>query len=62
MTYQEYKATISKAKWALTFGEGLDGYFVEPIFSGDSSFSVYNPSFFIEDSWSLRTVYRDYDH
>src|SRR5271157_4218138 len=34
MTYQEYKAIISQAKWALTFGEGLDGYFIEPIFSG----------------------------
>ncbi|MGA2682114.1 MAG: hypothetical protein ABSF44_09990 [Candidatus Bathyarchaeia archaeon] len=61
MTYQEYKATISKAKWALTFGEGLDGYFVEPIFSGGISFSVYNPSFFTEDFRSLRTVYGDYD-
>ncbi|MGA2387235.1 MAG: hypothetical protein ABSG33_11980 [Candidatus Bathyarchaeia archaeon] len=61
MTYSEYKATISKAKWALTFGEGLDGYFVEPIFSGSISFSVYNASFFTEDFKSLRTIYDTYD-
>jgi hypothetical protein len=61
MTYEEYKRVISRAKWALTFGEGLDGYFVETAFSGGISFSVYNPRFFTEDFRSLRTVYDNYD-
>jgi hypothetical protein len=61
LTYEEYKNLISQAKWALTFGEGLDGYFVETIFSGGVSFSVYNPLFFTEDFKSLRTVYENYD-
>ncbi|MEN6553021.1 MAG: hypothetical protein ABFC34_09065 [Methanobacterium sp.] len=61
MTYAEFKNNISKAKWALTFGEGLDGYFIESIFSGAISFSVYNPRFFTEDFESLPTVYQNYD-
>ena len=61
LTYDEYKNVISRAKWALTFGEGLDGYFVESIFSGGVSFSVFNPNFFTTDFKSLRTVYGNYD-
>jgi hypothetical protein len=61
LTYENYKKVISQAKWALTFGEGLDGYFVETIFSGGISFAVWNPDFFTEDFRSLRTVYESYD-
>jgi hypothetical protein len=57
LTYDEYKKLISRAKWALTFGEGLDGYFVEPVFSGGVSFAVYNDRFFTKDFANLRTVY-----
>ena len=60
LTYEEFKAAISRAKWALTFGEGLDGYFVEPIFCGCVSFAVYNERFFTEAFRSFRTVYQDY--
>jgi hypothetical protein len=61
LTYEEYKEIISYAKWALTFGEGLDGYFVEPVFSGAISFSVYRPEFFTKEFQLLRTVYVSYD-
>jgi hypothetical protein len=61
LTYNAYKQLISQAKWALTFGEGLDGYFVEAVFSGGISFSVYNQRFFTEDFKSLRTIYENYD-
>ena len=61
LTYEEYKEVISRAKWAVTFGEGLDGYFLEAIFSGGVSFSVYNSKFFTQDFKSLRTVYDNYD-
>jgi hypothetical protein len=60
LSYEEYKEVISRAKWALTFGEGLDGYFVEPIFSGSISFSVFNSSFFTYDFKCLQTIYDDY--
>ena len=61
MTYEQYKQTISRAKWALTFGEGLDGYFIEPVFSGSISFSVYNASYFTVDFKDMPTVYESYD-
>ncbi|HUL00879.1 MAG TPA: hypothetical protein VLX29_08500 [Nitrospirota bacterium] len=61
LTHEEYKRVIERAKWALTFGEGLDGYFVETIFSGGISFSVYNSDYFTEEFRSLRTVYDSYD-
>lgn len=61
LAYEDYKKLITRAKWALTFGEGLDGYFIETVFSGGVSFSVYNSVFFTEDFRSLKTVYSDYD-
>jgi len=60
MSYKDYKALVAQAKWSLTFGEGLDGYFIETIFSGGVGFAVYNPGFFTPDFQGLRTVYRDY--
>ncbi len=61
MTYEEYKSLIERAKWAVTFGEGLDGYFIEPAFSGAVSFAVYNEEFFTEKYRNLPTVYSDYN-
>ncbi len=61
LTYDEFKTAISHAKWALTFGEGLDGYFVETIFSGGIGFAVYNSDFFTQNFKSLQTVYESYD-
>lgn len=60
-TYEDYKKLIIRSKWAITFGEGLDGYFLENIFSGGISFSVYNPKFFTDDFKSLKTVYSSYE-
>lgn len=40
LSYEAYKTLVSRAKWSLTFGEGLDGYFVETVFSGGNSFAV----------------------
>lgn len=61
LAYEEYKRCIARAKWCLTFGEGLDGYFVETIFSGGIAFAVYNTTFFTEDFQSLRTLYPSYE-
>ncbi len=60
MTYEQYKKVIGRARWALTFGEGLDGYFVESIFSGTVAFAVYNDRFFSQDFKTLHTVYPSY--
>jgi len=59
--YAEYKKLIAKAKWGLTFGEGLDGYFGEPILCGGISFAVYNDDFFPKNFKSLPTVYQSYE-
>ena len=61
MSYINYKNIISKAKFAITFGEGLDGYFCEPIFSGSISFAVYNNIFFKTDFYELKTIYSSFE-
>ncbi len=61
LTYEKYKEIISKAKWAITFGEGLDGYIIEPIFSGAIGFAVYNEQFFTADFKTLSTIYPTYE-
>lgn len=60
MKYEEYKEWISRAKWAITFGEGFDGYFLETSFSGAISFAVYNTEFFPENFQGLKTVFESY--
>ena len=57
LTYEEYRRLISRAKWSLTFGEGLDGYFAEAGFSGSIPFAVFNPRFFTAAFADLETVY-----
>jgi hypothetical protein len=61
LSYEEYKALASDAKWALTFGEGLDGYFAETIFSGGNSFAVFNERFFTPAFAGLETVYPSWE-
>lgn len=61
LTYQEYKTLIAKAKFALTFGEGLDGYFIETVFSGGISCAIYNSRFFTEEYRTLPCVYSTWE-
>jgi len=61
MSYEKYKELISDAKWALTFGEGLDNYLVEPTFCGGIGFGVYNDRFFTSDFKNLDTIYPNYN-
>jgi hypothetical protein len=60
LTYEQYKEVISRAKWSLTFGEGLDGYLIEPVFSGAIGFAVYNEQFFTPDFKGLETIYSSF--
>lgn len=61
MTYEEYKRVIASAKFSLTFGEGLDGYFIEPVFSGGIGCAVYNDKFFTSDLRHMPFVYQSWD-
>jgi len=46
LPYDDYRKLAGSAKWSLTFGEGLDGYFIEPVLSGGVSFAVFNDRHF----------------
>jgi hypothetical protein len=61
MTYEAYRALVAEARWSLTFGEGLDSYFVENVFSGGVSFAAFNTRFFTPDFAELETVYPTFD-
>ncbi len=61
LTYERYKSLIATAKYALTFGEGLDGYFAETIFSGGIGCAVFNERFFTENYRSLPFIYTSWD-
>ncbi len=61
MRYETYKDLMAKAKFAITFGEGFDGYFVEGFFSHGVTFAVYNDDFFPSAEFkSLANVFRTY--
>lgn len=61
LSYKDYENLIRHAKWSLTFGEGLDGFFVEPTFSGAVAFAVYNDRFFTPVFAELETVYPSWE-
>lgn len=61
LTYRRYRALASRARFALTFGEGLDGYFIETIFSGGVGVAVYNDRFFTPKFRGLPCVYDSWD-
>jgi len=61
MPYLEYRDLLRRARWTFSFGEGLDYYFVETIFSGGIAFAVYNDRFFTPEYRQLETVYASFD-
>lgn len=61
LSFEEYLDVARRAKWSLTFGEGLDSYFSDPVFSGGVSFAVFNERFFTPAFARLETVYPSWD-
>lgn len=61
MTLEEYKRLISKARFSITFGEGYDGYYLEPFLSDSIAFAVYNHTFFPKDFELAPTVYPSWE-
>jgi hypothetical protein len=61
MAHETYRSLIAKAKWCLTFGEGLDLYFAEMAWTGGIPFAVYNDRFFMPQFRGLPTVYDTWD-
>ena len=62
MSYEEYKRVIRTAKFMFTFGEGLDGYFVESIFSGSIAMALFNTRFFTPEYDGLDGVFPNPEH
>jgi len=61
LSFGEYEKLVRRAKWSVTFGEGLDAYFVDPVFSGGVSFAVFNERFFTPAFAALETVYPSWE-
>jgi hypothetical protein len=61
LSYEAYRKLIRHAKWSLTFGEGLDGYFAEEVWSGGVPFAVYNNRYFTPAFARLETVYPSWE-
>jgi hypothetical protein len=61
LSYEDYAKLAGRAKWSLTFGEGLDAYFLDPVFSGGVSFAVFNDRFFTPAFAKLETVYPSWE-
>lgn len=59
MTYEKYKSIVRRAKFTFTFGEGLDGYFVESIFSGGVAMAIFSERFFTNEYRNLEGVFAD---
>lgn len=61
LSYEDYMKLVRRAKWSLTFGEGLDAYFSEPVWSGGVPFAVFNDRFFTPAFAELETVYPSWE-
>lgn len=51
MSFDEYMDLIAKSYFTITFGEGMDGYFLQPVSVGSIGLAVYNERFFPDESW-----------
>lgn len=63
LKFNQFMDLVARSMFSLTFGEGLDGYFSNPLIKKSLSFAVYNSDFFSADvDWSnVWTVFKDYD-
>jgi hypothetical protein len=61
MPFEEYLKLAQRAKFSLTFGEGMDDYFLGVFLRGGIGFAVYNKEFFTEQFHDARTVYPDWE-
>lgn len=62
MSFSEYMDLIGKSYFTITFGEGMDGYFLQPSSVGSVGIAVYNNEFFPNKTWKdLFNVYESYD-
>lgn len=61
MSLAKYLDLASRAKYSITFGEGLDGYFIEPVLAKGVAFSVFNGTFFPSSFRKLSSICPDWE-
>ena len=61
LSYSQYRELIGGARYSLTFGEGLDFYFAETIYSGGIGAAVYNDRFFTSSFETLPFIYTSWN-
>lgn len=62
LTYDEYLNLIAEAKFTISFGEGFDGYYIQPYYAKSIGVTVYNDKFFPDKAISdFPFVYSSYD-
>lgn len=60
--FGEYMDLATQARFAITFGEGYDGYLTQPIKQGGISFAVYNDDFFPTNAYlAYPNIFSSYD-
>ncbi|MBO7048731.1 MAG: hypothetical protein J6W62_07470 [Spirochaetia bacterium] len=61
LSFDEYMDLIAKAFFTISFGEGFDSYFIQPISVRSMGLTVYNDEFFPDKSWrELGNVFLSY--
>lgn len=61
MPYEVYRETVKHAKFSITFGEGLDFYFLETVFSGGFGIAVFNREFMPENWRGMPGIFNSYN-
>ena len=62
LKFMDYLRLVSRAMCTITFGEGFDAYFCQPVEVGSLGFAVYNEEFFPGREWlSLPNVYASWE-
>lgn len=62
MTFVQYLDLVSRAMFVMSFGEGFDGYFIQPFQTGTVGVAAYLPRFFPSEDWlRLDNVYSSYE-
>lgn len=60
MTFEEYNEHQKYCKFGISFGEGMDSYFLTCILYGGIGFAVNNNTFFTDDIRAFSTVFNSY--
>lgn len=62
LTYNEFLEVVSDAMFCITFGEGFDGYYIQPYYAKSIGITVYNDTFFPKSEiQNFPFVYDDYN-